>query len=442
MPDNSNLPTVNKPETVLGTTITFLSIAFIAISLRLIVRLRERIWGWDDLFVFLAGVSTGIGAIITCLMPGTGMGRHIWTLSEAQIMGYFKYIWSTNVTYTSSTTFIKLAILFQYLRLFDMQHSLPRRITIGMIIFVACWGITFFLLALFSCTPIEKNWNWNMPGHCVAWGSKNGNELFASFIAHSSSNMLLDVLILVLPTPFLKSLRARGKTRVGLIALFVMGGIVACLSIARIVALAIRRAGTVPVFDPTYAAPAVYIFSVLEINIAILCASTPIFWPLVTSLAANKILVVNEIEVHTSRRSSQDTAERGTFVDIGENGGRTSRMSVMISGKESRLGRSGSKLHRNNNPSTSSSNKGIELGFRPSQDSSRGLQLKPSKSSFVSADAPRSASMDHYSDRFITDWAVPDFDKDSKGGNGRVETYTTTVERAEIPFDHLKALEK
>src|SRR5690242_3933065 len=48
----------------------------------------------------------------------------------------------------------------------------------------------------------------------------------------------------------------------------------------------------------TYYTPVIYLFSVLEVNIAILCASIPIFWPMISSFAANKILVVNEIVVH------------------------------------------------------------------------------------------------------------------------------------------------
>ena len=65
----------------------------------------------------------------------------------------------------------------------------------------------------------------------------------------------------------------------------------------RMIALCINRAGTVPIQDMTYHTPVIYIFSVLEVNIAILCASIPIFWPMISSFATNKILVVNEIVV-------------------------------------------------------------------------------------------------------------------------------------------------
>src|ERR1700712_5593437 len=73
--DDGYIPVVNRPDTVRGVVITFLvsntvgmfleftlaytyqCIACIAVGLRLFVRLKDRLWGWDDLFVFLAAVS-------------------------------------------------------------------------------------------------------------------------------------------------------------------------------------------------------------------------------------------------------------------------------------------------------------------------------------------------------------------------------------------------
>jgi hypothetical protein len=159
----------------------------------------------------------------------------------------------------------------------------------------------------------------------------------------------------------------------------------------------------VPVFDPSYATPSIYIFSVLEINIAILCASIPIFWPLVTSLATNKILVVNEIEIRTDvYRGSQNIClvEQGGIPGLddqapGDCGGRISRMSTTAYGDDKahtgKLGRTPSKLarersrsrgfgHRRAKPSeASTSGKSIAievaLGRRMSQESQRKLNL-------------------------------------------------------------------
>jgi hypothetical protein len=73
--DDGYIPLINRPDTVRGVVVTFIvstdaetffwlslaynhqAIACIAVGLRLYVRLRDRLWGWDDLFVFLAAVS-------------------------------------------------------------------------------------------------------------------------------------------------------------------------------------------------------------------------------------------------------------------------------------------------------------------------------------------------------------------------------------------------
>ncbi|KAF1926009.1 uncharacterized protein M421DRAFT_7509 [Didymella exigua CBS 183.55] len=304
-PRNAHLPSVNHPETILGTTITFLSLAIIAASLRLWSRFRDRLWGWDDAFLFLAALASIAGDSMVCLMPYDGLGLHFYTLSAGDRKSYFKHVWASNAAYCASTAFIKLAILFQYLRLFaetatsiaSPQYRLARKCTWAVLIFSAVWGFIFFVLALFPCRPVAKNWNYTLKGKCVGWGSKVPAEFFAMWAAHAASNMLLDIIVLLLPLPFLGMLRLAGKSRVGLITLFAMGGVAAAVSIGRMIVLCINRAGTIPILDMTYHLPVLYIFSVLEVNIAILCASIPIFWPIISSFATNKILVVNEIVV-------------------------------------------------------------------------------------------------------------------------------------------------
>ena len=94
-----------------------------------------------------------------------------------------------------------------------------------MIILSAVWGFAFFFLALFPCQPIAKNWEYTLKGKCVGWGTKEPNQFFAMWAAHAATNMVLDIVVLLLPLPFLGTLRLAGKTRIGLIALFAMGGV-------------------------------------------------------------------------------------------------------------------------------------------------------------------------------------------------------------------------
>ncbi|KAF1850087.1 uncharacterized protein K460DRAFT_372457 [Cucurbitaria berberidis CBS 394.84] len=443
-PDNANLPTANQPATLLAITISFLSVAVLAISLRLWVRIRDRLWGWDDAFVLFAGTASLIGDVLVCLMPGDGLGLHLWTLDKEHLMSYFKHIYTTNTVYCASATFIKLSILFQYLRLFA-EHASPtniapyrlaRRLTWSLIVFISLWGLTFSLLALFSCNPVAKNWDASLAGKCIGWGTKKPEKFFAMFLGHSVSNMLLDVIVLALPVPFLSTLRLAGKSKAGLITLFTLGCIVGAVAVGRMVALSFNRAGTVPILDMSYHTPIVYVFAVLEVNIAIIAASVPIFWPAIMTLAANKIFVVNEIEIHVEEasRNSFDSRQGIGLVDQAAwnkddrkdgLGKRTSKMNVVARTYDRTTSRC--HQHKQSNASSLGRPRGADFGPRSSQDSQRCLH--------------QTATNDHGSSRgSLTrsewgDWFL-EADKDVAGGRT-----TTTVERTEIPFEHIKAFD-
>jgi hypothetical protein len=160
---------------------------------------------------------------------------------------------------------------------------------------------------------------------------------------------------------------------------------VCAVSIGRLISLSVNRAGTVPVLDMPYHTPVVYLFSVLEVNIAIIAASIPIFWPVISTLASNKIWVVNEIEVRvedTSRGSVSTNGEigleeRGSWSKLDskdEYGGRTkaNRLSVITKSYDLTDSRNGHR-HKASNTSSIGRTMGLELGTRVSQDSQRNL---------------------------------------------------------------------
>lgn len=340
-------------------------------------------------------------------------------------MQYFKYVWTCNVFYTAATSFIKMAILFQYLRLFDTTSNdasaLARKLTKALLIITTLWGTVYTLLALLSCKPIAKNWDIGLPGKCIGWGSKDPHTFFVAWAVHAATNMFFDILVFLLPLPFLRRLRMGGKTRMGLWSLFFMGGIVVALSIARLISLCIRRLGTIPVFDTTFATPLAFIASVLEVNMAITCASIPIFWPLVTAGFGDKILVVNEIIVRTDscdavcgvglaeQGAAVGTARGLSALNLGSDG-RASQLETKVFGKDTVIttagyedlknSRNGSEcimsgLGRHRTKVSNSSNNalfpGIELGRRVSQDSQRGLHLQQKPSAKMSVKSSSSS---------------------------------------------------
>ncbi len=65
------------------------------------------------------------------------------------------------------------------------------------------------------------------------------------------------------------------------------------LSIWRLVTIVEHRAATFPDIDPTWYAPISLVLAALEINVASVCASVPVFWPMLEK-HFGKIFITHE----------------------------------------------------------------------------------------------------------------------------------------------------
>jgi hypothetical protein len=103
----------------------------------------------------------------------------------------------------------------------------------------------------------------------------------------------------------------------------------------RLATIVSHRATTYPTLDPTWYGPISVLLATLEVDVATICASVPVFWPVLTS-RLDKIFVTQEIKIERAHRFStiddEYELQRGTS---GENG----------FGSQSR-GTSQSSLHR------------------------------------------------------------------------------------------------
>jgi hypothetical protein len=103
------------------------------------------------------------------------------------------------------------------------------------------------------------------------------------------------------------------------------------MSIWRLQAITANQAGTYPYYDFTWHTPLMMILSCLEIHLAIMCASMPIFWPIIEkSFAAifvqyevnvteeridNEYGLAYELEHSKSRRDGSIRSMSGTSVE-------------------------------------------------------------------------------------------------------------------------------
>ncbi|EMD68417.1 hypothetical protein COCSADRAFT_80211 [Bipolaris sorokiniana ND90Pr] len=298
-PADEPQPLSNKKGTIFGITLTFLAVAWFAVLFRLWVRIRiVKEFGWDDGFVLLAQCLNTAATIIVCISVRYGLGRHMLYLGFDNVATYLRMYYIELAIYISNGAIIKVALLFQYLRIFKAGRM--RWICIGLLIAVILWGIAFSFTAWFPCFPVRGYWDRTIPAKCYGFGFGNLDEFVMTYKAQSATNMMFDIAIFVAPMILFRTPNLRRKNLIAMAGVFSFGAVAVGTAVGRLHGIVKTKGATYPYVDYTWWTPTMIILSCLEIDLAIICASMPIFWPIVErSLVA--ILVSYEVQVVEER---------------------------------------------------------------------------------------------------------------------------------------------
>ncbi|KAJ0107968.1 hypothetical protein J7T55_008104 [Diaporthe amygdali] len=288
-------PVLNRRAAILGIVISFQILTTICVIFRLYTRffIMRSPW-WDDLFVALSLLSVTIGGIAMCVMTTTGMA---------------------NATYPGSTAFIKLALLFQYLRIYE-RGSKFYIATLAMIAFTSLWGLAYSVLGWIPTVPVAAFWQLEMPATRYGYGSLDVKSFVGTYESHAAVNMLLDAVVLAIAVPMFFKQGMRKNSYWGLLGLFVLGGIVNMLSIWRLQSIVETRAATLPAFDPTWYGTTPIVLSCMEVDLAAICASLPVFWPVIQKSIGSVIIVTHEVKITREQRRTGDGNTSNENVDL------------------------------------------------------------------------------------------------------------------------------
>lgn len=229
--------------------------------------------GWDD-YTILAAMFFMCGYFAELLIcRDNGIGMPAMSLSLDQIQNFIKATLAIQCTYYAAIAFIKISILCMYLR-FAVTRTL-RVLCIGTIIFHACFFIVCISVTLAQCQPIQKMWD------IMGTGEGSCINSTALFYFTSGLNIVTDIWILALPVNTLIGINRPMKEKVALVVIFGIGLFATIMSIVRLHTIYIYTLAEDPVRDGIL----VNLWSVIEVNAAIICASVPALKPLFTPAA-------------------------------------------------------------------------------------------------------------------------------------------------------------
>lgn len=113
-----------------------------------------------------------------------------------------------------------MGIILFYLEVFGAKLWI-RRCCYGTMIFMAAWWIAFMLGGILQCTPVKAAW-------VVAVRNRPDTtciQLPAFFVGQRSTNLLTDLILLVMPIVAVSKLHASLAKRASLIFAFLLGGL-------------------------------------------------------------------------------------------------------------------------------------------------------------------------------------------------------------------------
>lgn len=199
--------------------ITVSVLCTIAVALRFLCRrLVKAVLWWDDWIILAALiVEWGLSAVLLYETADLNFGRHIELIKQWQIVPFAKTLVATQVLYYVAQTLIKISLLLLYHRLFSVnKHFRTALIVTGVLVIM--WFLASFWDTIFECVPVQAEWN---------KGIRNARcqSIRELALGAGISNLILDVLSLLLPVPMVWQLHVSKRIKVSLTGIFLLGGL-------------------------------------------------------------------------------------------------------------------------------------------------------------------------------------------------------------------------
>ncbi|KAM5441322.1 hypothetical protein MferCBS31731_003752 [Microsporum ferrugineum] len=247
--------------------VTFATLSVIIVSLRMFVRLHMRkAASWDD-WLMVAAMPCLVGiAAASIISTKYGWGFHIWDFK----LKYFKQSRITSYIcqflFVPLMSFVKLSILASYLRFFTEKLYIKLAwVQIGLVL---AWFVCFMVMMLVACVPLTNYWNSFLQKGCM------DEEI--RLLPAIYSNAVMDVMILLTPCPTLWRLHLPVRDRIVLIVMMCLG-LIAC--VAGCVKSYYMYQTLVGTYDVTWEGYKVWVWTDIEVNLAVICASIPVLRP-------------------------------------------------------------------------------------------------------------------------------------------------------------------
>ncbi|KAF2845522.1 hypothetical protein T440DRAFT_407807 [Plenodomus tracheiphilus IPT5] len=251
-------------DACVGVAVALTAVSAVAVILRTYTRaLIIRSIGQDD-YTMLLALLLVIGYLVAIFVDrANGMGLSGLVLTPRQMVVQVQTALAIEIIYYLAINAIKVSILLFYLRIAAVKRF--DHLCKATICFLAVFCTVCIVCCLVQCVPLHKLWDFTgmVQGHCI--------NTTALFYTTSSINIVVDIWILVLPITTLLKVQRPTREKLALVGIFSLGVFSCIASIVRLHSIRIYTESKDPFLDSV----PINLWSMVELNMGILCASIP-----------------------------------------------------------------------------------------------------------------------------------------------------------------------
>jgi hypothetical protein len=175
--------------------------------------------------------------------------------------------------------------------------------------FIVLYTLAFEFISIFQCQPIQAFWDFTAKakGHCV-------NTIPVFYLA-GVCNILTDLVLMAIVVPKIRELQIPRGQKTALLGIVSLGWLAILASIIRLV----RLSSILLAQDKAWASYDINIWSGVELNVGMICASAPTIKPVLAKLLPQ--LMTKLTSRHLSRDYAMKDYQSKVFPIFGHEGG-------------------------------------------------------------------------------------------------------------------------
>ncbi|KAJ5081510.1 Major facilitator superfamily domain general substrate transporter [Penicillium alfredii] len=255
---------------VLGVSVTFFVVASIFVALRFVSRIFVvRRVALHDYLMLVAWVIDFGFSFSLFYATDKGLGLHVRDILPENQDALNKANYAFTVLYNPALMTVKTSILVFYLTL-TRNQKIYRWANYVTLVVVNAAGLALTLVNVFQCRPVGAAFRSSIPSYARC------TDILTLYLSSAPVNIITDLAILFLPMPLLTKMRLPVRQKAILVITFGFGFFVAVVDVIRIAF--IQRAAT-----SRYASLS-FMWSVVEVNVSVICGCVPSLKPLVARL--------------------------------------------------------------------------------------------------------------------------------------------------------------